>query len=298
MDWLSGQIELDKKLGLNVSITAGGEGLSIDLNFSNLNSKRENNLFPEYDIISIPSITVMYSSEDMPDEIYHLITSEVPLVEFFNDNGSTSCGNVINLKPEDTSQHLIYACIIRPDSWHRMMEIARKVGILNLELVLSFSMSEKTSILPSKTILFNHTITIPISKANLEKFIDIWTKMQDYVRDLPDSLPEEVLNGMIEASKCIDVEASKAAVVMSRRALQKALLLKGADKSLPLFKQIDNLKDNNIVSSDIASLAHGIRYLGNSGAHPDGDLLNNVSFEDAKLAYQVTLKILKQLFHS
>lgn len=80
------------------------------------------------------------------------------------------------------------------------------------------------------------------------------------------------------------------------KSTQNTLLLNGADKALPLYKQIDELKYRKIISKEVANLAHGIRYLWNFGAHPDDDLFNDISYEDAKPAYQTVLKILRQLF--
>lgn len=265
-----------------------------------MNSKRANNLFPEYEVSSIPLLTVMHSSGNESEKIEYLITDEVPFTEFFDnlEVANVFISGRVDLKPEENSQNLRYFCIVQPDRWRRMGEKARKAGLLELKLLVYFSLLEKENILPSKRMLFALVIPIQISKAKLEEFIEVWTKARDSIRDLPDTLPEEVLLDMLEASKCMDIEASKAAVVMARRALQRALLLKGADKTLPLHKQIDKLKDDGIISSDVASLAHGVRYLGNFGAHPDDDILNDISFEDVKLAYQVVLKILAQLFSS
>jgi hypothetical protein len=237
----------------------------------------------------------MFSSEKETENVDHLITSEVPFTGFFADKDIIFSGYV-DLKPEESSQYLRYSCIVKPDQWRRLREIARKVGLVKLKLLISFPLLQKTGALWSNRTLWALLIHVPISKANLEEFVGVWTKTRDSVRDLPNALPEKVLLDMIEASKCMDIEVGKAAVVMSRRALQNALLLKGADKTLPLYKQIDKLKESGIISSDVASLAHGVRYLGNFGAHPDEDLLNGISFEDAKLAYQVVLKILNQLF--
>ncbi len=297
MEWLNGLADIQNKLRLNAVVKAAGGGLEVGLNFSNLNSKRANNLFPEYGVLSIPSLTVMHSSGSKSENVDYLITSEVPFSGFFGDKEIVISGNV-DLKPEENSQYLRYFCIVKPDQWRRMREIAQKVGLLELKLLVSISLSEKTGALWSNRTFWALVIPVHISKANLEEFVGVWAKARDSVRDLPDALPEKVLLDMLEASKCMDIEVSKAAVVMSRRALQNALLLKGADKTIPLYKQIDVLKDRGIISSDVASLAHGVRHLGNFGAHPDEDLLNDISFEDAKLAYQVVLKILKQLFPS
>jgi hypothetical protein len=41
---------------------------------------------------------------------------------------------------------------------------------------------------------------------------------------------------------------------------------------------------------------HGVRQFGNFGAHPNDDLLVQVDSDDAKLALEITKKILKELY--
>ncbi len=295
MEWLTGHFDFGNLFRIEANVRPSGGGFEMGLNFSNLNQKRASKFFPEYQVLSIPTITVEYYSGTGPDNGDYLITSEVPFIGFFNDKGIQIAGSV-DLKPEKVSKYLRYFCVVTPDQWSRMREIVQKVGVLYLKLLISFSLSEKTNYSQSSISLWAPEIIVNISKANLEEFIGVWTKVRYSVRDLPDNLPEGVLMDLIEASKCIDIEASRAAVVMLRRAIQEALSLKEPDKVLSLYKQIDQLKEKKLISDDVASLAHGIRFLGNFGAHPDDDLLNDVSFEDAKLAYQVIMKILKQLF--
>ncbi len=294
MGWLEGQVDLKNQLRFNAIVRANGGGLDIGLILSNLNSKRANNSFPEYDILSIPSLTVMHPLGIKAEDIDYIVDSDVPFLGFFDDNDKVN----IDLKPEDSSGYLRYFCGVKSEQSRRMRKIAREVGLLNLKLLVSISLLVRMSALRSERAFLSLIIPVSIPKVNIEQFVGVWARTRDYVRDLPDALPQKVSLDMLEASKCIDIESSKAAVVMLRRALQNALLLKGADKTTPLYEQIDVLNDKGIISNDVASLAHGVRYLGNYGAHPDEDLLNDISFEDAKLAYQVVLKILIQLFSS
>ncbi len=295
MDWLTGDYNISNLLYLKAFVRPSSGGFKLALNFNNLNQKRVNELFPEYRVLSIPSITIECSSGNTTSSGNYLITSDVPFLGFSDDNSIISIG-AVNLKPEEVSKSLMYNGAVKPDRWNRMREIVKKFGVLELKLLISFSLMQKLNYLQSHIYLLASEIVIKISKVDLEEFIGIWVKSRDSTIGLSDNLPEPVLMDLLEASKCIDIEASKAAVVMSRRALQNALLSKGVDKALNLYKQIDFLKENNMISNDVASLADGVRYLGNFGAHPDDDLLNSVDLDDAKLAYQVVLKILKQLF--
>ena len=78
--------------------------------------------------------------------------------------------------------------------------------------------------------------------------------------------------------------------------MQGALIDKGADISKPLAEQIRNLNENGLLSSDVVSFAQGLRFLGNFGAHPNDDELEEVTLDDAKLGFQVVSKILRQLY--
>lgn len=300
MDWLKGHVEIGNYetgnfLRLEGMVKAADQGLKIALRFTNLCSKRDIKSFPEFGLLSIPSLTVGYSSGRTSEN--YLLTYEVPFYGFLSkENESEEDYGTVDLKPEESSDYLRYFCILEPDQWRRMRVIAQKIGILELKLLFSISLEQKTSVMSKNRTIRALMIPIKIPKADLEEFVSVWAKTRYSIKNLPEGLPEKVLLDTIEASKCLDIEVCRAAVVMSRRALQNALLLKGADKVLNLYDQINELRKSSIISNDIASLAHGVRYLGNFGAHPDDDLLNDVNFEDAKLAYQVVLKILKQLF--
>jgi hypothetical protein len=295
MEKLKGNVRVKDKIGLDAIVGPCGVGFEVNLFFKNLNPNNPNSNFPEYSVSSIPLLTITYSSGSKSENEDYLITSNVRFGGFFDDKSVKPTGKV-RLKPNENSEYLRYLCHVEPDQWRRMREIAQNDGLLELKLLVSISLMDKKSTFQSEIILLALGIPMHISKVNLEQFINVWTKARDSIRDLPNSLPEKVLLDMLEASKCIDIEVSKAAVVMTRRALQNALLLKGVDKTLSLYKQIDMLKDMGIISSDVSSLAHGVRYLGNFGAHPDEDLLNEISFEDAKLSYHIVMKMLKQLF--
>jgi hypothetical protein len=94
----------------------------------------------------------------------------------------------------------------------------------------------------------------------------------------------------------LDIEASKAAATMARRALQQTLIEKGADKSKNLYDQIVYFEKEGLLTPDIVNLAQGIRFLGNYGAHPESDPLKDVTLEDAKLSFLIISKIMRQLY--
>lgn len=98
------------------------------------------------------------------------------------------------------------------------------------------------------------------------------------------AVPEDVLNDFEEGIKCFNKECFKASVSMFRRSLQSSVLNLGADSDKDLFDQIDQLKDNEIITKDIKDWAHNIRIFGNWGAHPQNDNLKDVDEEKTKEA--------------
>ncbi len=70
--------------------------------------------------------------------------------------------------------------------------------------------------------------------------------------------------------------------MLFRRATQSLMKELGADPKKKLWKQILELKNNGIITNNLYELATELRLWGNFGAHPDDDLLDDVSIEDAQ----------------
>lgn len=98
---------------------------------------------------------------------------------------------------------------------------------------------------------------------------------------LDESIPDKINQDMKEAYVCYDNNCFKASVAMARRALQNAVRDKGA-KGEDLYNEIENLASKHIITPELKDWAHEIRSLGNIGAHPEEDGLDEVSKEDAK----------------
>lgn len=91
--------------------------------------------------------------------------------------------------------------------------------------------------------------------------------------------PSDVLNDYTEGLICLSAGADKAAVSMFRRAMQDAMINLGADQDLELIEQI---KTVSTLTQDIKDWAHNVRIFGNWGAHPQADLLKDVTPELAQ----------------
>lgn len=110
------------------------------------------------------------------------------------------------------------------------------------------------------------------------------------------NIPSGVASDLIEALRCYNIKANKAAVAMCRRALQKACLNLGADKTKKLVVQIKSLKDAGKLHPDLAEIATEIRIIGNEGAHPDEDGLDDLDEGDVKEGLEFTLELLDDLY--
>lgn len=94
-------------------------------------------------------------------------------------------------------------------------------------------------------------------------------------------VPAEVLEDYVEGLICLAAGADKAAVGMFRRAMQNAMIDLGADQKLDLIGQI---KAVGKLTDDIKDWAHNVRIFGNWSAHPQTDLLKDITPE---LAHEV-----------
>lgn len=104
------------------------------------------------------------------------------------------------------------------------------------------------------------------------------------------SVPPDALNDFKEGMISLYHKCPKAAVSMFRRALQSALLDRGADAKKDL---IDQIKTATFLTQDIKDWAHNIRIFGNWGAHPQDDNLKEV---DEKVAKE-TQSFLEEFFN-
>lgn len=98
-----------------------------------------------------------------------------------------------------------------------------------------------------------------------------------------DDVPESIRSDALESYRCFHAGANRAAAVMARRAIQGSAFDKGAPDKRPV-DQIDWLKDQALITPHMAEIAHHIRSLGGSGAHPGKDGLEDVTRDEATQA--------------
>jgi len=100
-------------------------------------------------------------------------------------------------------------------------------------------------------------------------------------------IPEHIKRDIDEAKLCFSVNAYRACAVMARRAIQNACIDKGANRSKKLYEQIEELKNEGIITNHIKEWADLVRWVGNDAAHPDSQEVTKEDAEDVlKLAEQ------------
>ncbi|MBI5533366.1 MAG: DUF4145 domain-containing protein [Deltaproteobacteria bacterium] len=94
------------------------------------------------------------------------------------------------------------------------------------------------------------------------------------------ALPERVEESYIEAMKCAGAQAWLAAAVMVRRTLE-AIGQEFDPKARRLFDGLAKMKEQGVISEELWRWGEALRFLGNTGAHPSGDKIQDADAKDA-----------------
>ncbi len=97
-----------------------------------------------------------------------------------------------------------------------------------------------------------------------------------------DEIPERVGTDFREALRCQFVNAHRATTTMCRRALQSSCQDLGVVGDDRLADQIDDLAKQGKITKALQDMAHTVRLIGNVGAHPDEDGLEDVGPDDSR----------------
>lgn len=127
------------------------------------------------------------------------------------------------------------------------------------------------------------------------------------VYPLPDFDPDNYLKcinkkvreDIAEGERCLHANSYKGAVTMYRRAIQNMILDKIKEpglKNKKLYQQIDRLFEKGFITRHLKETAHEIRHFGNFGAHPQDDLLDNTTYEDAQAIEQLTFDLIQTIY--
>lgn len=113
------------------------------------------------------------------------------------------------------------------------------------------------------------------------------------VRKAPQGVPAQVASDYLEAARCVDAGAPRAAAAMFRRTVQSIMVEQGA-KGETLYSQIEDLAQRALVTPPLKDWAHEVRVLGKAGAH--ADVPDDVSPEDAKDGLNFTEELIKHVY--
>lgn len=108
-------------------------------------------------------------------------------------------------------------------------------------------------------------------------------------------IPPEPYEAVQEAIKSLETGAYRAAASMCRYTIQSALLDRGAPDQRPM-DMINYAKQQGLVSDIVISRCRAIVYIGNSGAHPQADVLRNIGRQDAVEGLRLTRRVLLELY--
>lgn len=113
-------------------------------------------------------------------------------------------------------------------------------------------------------------------------------------RELLSALDAKTVSDVKDGIRAANAGCIPAATVMLRRALERECQLHGAAGNT-LHQKIASLQTKGILSAIQASTAHAIRAFGNYGAHPNDDLLDEVSEEEFEAAIKLTIDLVHGL---
>ena len=178
-----------------------------------------------------------------------------------------------------------------------MKSIADREGIVRLNIHLQFSALYNQGTVTHVTLNYSPRFILEVPKSIITQWVSQWIDAHNArYEGLPQSIPADVRHDYIEAIKCYNVGAYRAAVAMARRALQQAAEVKGAPKGDKLVNQIQWLFNQGLIDKATKNLADSVRWFGNYGAHPQEDSLSQVTKEDAESAIRALKQILIKLW--
>jgi hypothetical protein len=123
------------------------------------------------------------------------------------------------------------------------------------------------------------------------------------VRPIPgDGLPAGIHGDMREGVSCMAYGLNNAACVMFRKAMEKACVLRGVDRSVRGLKaKLAEALKKGLLSQQVYDLASAVKGVGDTGAHGDYDPVTGVDREpilptDAEATCTAAIHVLNHLF--
>lgn len=105
-------------------------------------------------------------------------------------------------------------------------------------------------------------------------------------------LPEDVESYYTDARRVLDAGVPDAAAVQMRRTLEAAAAHFNIDNG-PLFRRIEGLIEQGLITRNFGGVLHHVRAIGNIGAHASDDRVDDAT---AKRVLSFTTQVLRNLF--
>lgn len=116
------------------------------------------------------------------------------------------------------------------------------------------------------------------------------------VAKVSSDIPKDIREDFEEADKCLNSGAYKASVAMLRRTLQKSCQEQGANPKDKLDVQLKDIYTKGKIPKPLFDLATEIRFFGNYGAHPQDDMLEEITQEDAQTISEFLLHFFEYIY--
>jgi Domain of unknown function (DUF4145) len=119
-----------------------------------------------------------------------------------------------------------------------------------------------------------------------------WVPKVGVGREYPD-VPEHIAPAASEAHACQSISAHRAAVMLARAVIEATAKAKEITTGT-LYKKIEKMHEQGLLSELVRDQAHEVRYLGNDMAH--GDFVQPVSAEEADEILELMGEVLHAVF--
>jgi hypothetical protein len=93
-------------------------------------------------------------------------------------------------------------------------------------------------------------------------------------------IPDPMKSDLVEAKMCFAAHAFRGCAMMARRAVQSTCIDKGANKNNQLVTQLEELRSKGVITQELASWGHSVRWIGNDAAHPDSSKVEEKDADD------------------
>lgn len=151
-------------------------------------------------------------------------------------------------------------------------------------------------------------------RSHCKPIFAVYQPLNDYIQErypipsfsassMHKSIPESIREDYAEGARCLFVDSYKATVGMCRRVVEALACDKLANKSKDakgktrkLYKLIDLLHSDGLITKDLKDSAHELRYFGNYGAHVQDDGLDKVERQEARDVREITWQLLYSIY--